>query len=114
MNVRFVLRGSLLALVAVLVALTGVLLFTESRHQALQSLPPAAPPGPTLAVPRGPLPVAPVGLVEWTRYGTGDYHPVGRGFFFRLPEGQVVGVTTAHSLSFNSAAAAAEHCTGAR
>jgi hypothetical protein len=56
-----------------------------------------------LAVPRGPLPVAPVGLVEWTRYGTGDYHPVGRGFLFRLPEGRVVGVTTAHSLSFNSA-----------
>ena len=101
MNLRFVLRGSLLALAAVLIALTGVLLFVESRHQALQSIPPAAPPEPILAVPRGPLPTAPVGLVEWTRYGTGVYHPVGRGFLFNLPDGQLVGVTTAHSLSFN-------------
>ena len=102
MNLRFVLRGSLLALVAVLIALTGVWLFAESRHQAFQSIPPVAPPEPILAVPRGPLPVAPVGLVEWTRYGTSAYHPVGRGFFFKLPDGQLVGATTAHSLSFNS------------
>ncbi len=102
MNLRFVLRGSLLALVAVLMALAGVLLFIQSRHQALQSIPPVAPPEPILAVPRGQLPVVPVGLVEWTRYGPGDYHPVGRGFFFRLPGGRVVGVTTAHSLSFNN------------
>jgi len=102
MNVRFVLRGSLLAIVAVLLALAVVLLFTESGRQLLPSLPPAIPAVPTLTVPRGALPTEPVGLVEWTRYGTGDYRPVGRGFLFRLPQGQVVGVTTAHSLSFNS------------
>jgi hypothetical protein len=102
MNVRFVLRGSLLAIVVVLLALAAVLLFTESGRQLLPSLPPVVPPVPTLTVPRGVLPTASVGLVEWTRYGTSDYHPVGRGFLFRLPQGQIVGVTTAHSLSFNS------------
>ena len=102
MNVRFVLRGSLLALVAVLLALTAVLLFTEPGRQLLPSLPPVVPAVPTLTAPRGALPTASVGLVEWTRYGAGDYHPVGRGFLFRLPGGQIVGVTTAHSLSFNS------------
>src|SRR5512139_2847773 len=102
MNVRFVLRGSLLAIVAVLLALIAVLLFAESRRQLLPSQPPVPPAVPTLTVPRGALPTASVGLVEWTRYGTGDYRPVGRGFLFRLPDGQIVGVTTAHSLSFNS------------
>ena len=101
MNVRFVLRGSLLAIVAVLLALTAVLLFTESGRQLLPSLPPMIPVVPVVTAPRGALPTAPAGLVEWTRYGTGDYHPVGRGFLFRLPEDQIVGVTTAHSVSFS-------------
>ncbi len=102
MNVRFVLRGSLLAIVAVLLGLTAVVLFTESGRQLLPSLPPVIPAAPVLTAPRGALPTAPVGLVEWTQYGTGDYHPVGRGFLFRLSDGQVVGVTTAHSMSFSS------------
>ena len=102
MNVRFVLRGTLLAIVAVLLVLTAVLLLTESGRQLLPSLPPVIPAVPALTAPRGTLPTASVGLVEWTRYGAGDYRPVGRGFLFRLPRGQIVGVTTAHSLSFNS------------
>jgi hypothetical protein len=102
MNVRFVLRGSLLALVAVLLALTAVLLFTERGRQLLPSLPPEVPAVPTLTAPRGPLPGAAVGLIEWTRYGAEDYRAVGRGFIFRLPDGPVVGVTTAHSLSFST------------
>ncbi len=102
MNVRFVLRGTLLALVAVLLALVAVLLLTVPGRQLLPSLPPAIPAVPTLTAPRGALPTASVGLVEWTRYGAGDYRPVGRGFLLRLPGGPIVGVTTAHSLSFNS------------
>ncbi len=101
MNIRFVLRGSLLAVVAVLIALAVVLFAVESRREA-SSLPPIAPPVPTLNVPRGALPTAAVGLVDWTRYGAEAYHPVGRGFLFRVAAGQVVGVTTAHSLSFNT------------
>jgi hypothetical protein len=101
MNVRFVLRGTVLALVVVLLALATVLLFTVPGRQLLPSLPPAVPAVPTLTAPRGALPTASVGLVEWARYGTGDYRPVGRGFLLRLPGGPIVGVTTAHSLSFN-------------
>jgi hypothetical protein len=102
MNLRFVLRGSLLALAAVFVGLIAVLLLIEWRHQELQPLPPVVPPVPIMMAPRGPLPSAPGGLVEWTRYGSGAFHPVGRGFLLRLRDGQVVGVTTAHSLSFNN------------
>jgi hypothetical protein len=101
MNVRFVLRGSLLAIITVLLALSAVLLFTESGRQLLPVLPPVIPAVPTLTAPRGALPTSSIGLVELARYGAGDYRPVGRGFLFRLPDGQIVGVTTAHSLSFN-------------
>jgi hypothetical protein len=102
MNTRFVVRGSLLALVAVLATLAAALLFTERGRQLLSTVPPVVPAIPTLTVPRGALPTAPVGLVEWTQYGAEGYHPVGRGFFFRLSDGQVTGVTTAHSLSFSN------------
>jgi hypothetical protein len=101
MNVRFVVRGSLLALIAVLVALAAVLFFTERGRQLLPSPPPEAPAAPVITAPRGPLPDSPGGLVEWTRYDGGGFNPVGRGFLFRVPQGQVVGVTTAHSLSFS-------------
>jgi hypothetical protein len=98
MNVRFVVRGSLLALIAVLAALAAVLPFTERGRQLL---PPVVPAAPIITVPHGPLPDSPGGLVEWTRYDGGWFNPVGRGFLFRLPQGPVVGVTTAHSLSFS-------------
>jgi hypothetical protein len=84
MNIRFVVRGSLLAVVAVLVALATVLLFTERGRQSLLSLPPEAPAAPIITAPRGPLPNSPGGLIEWTRYDGGSYHPVGRGFLFRM------------------------------
>jgi hypothetical protein len=99
MNLRFVLRGSLLAVALVLLAAA---LFTIELQRRASSLTPIAPAVPALTVPRGALPTSPGGLVEWTRYGTDDYRPVGRGFLFRLPEGQIVGVTTAHSMSFSS------------
>jgi hypothetical protein len=44
MNLRFVLRGSLLALAAVFVGLIAVLLLIEWRHQEAQPLPPVVPP----------------------------------------------------------------------
>ena len=101
MNIRFVLRGSLLAMVVVVVALVAVLFTIESKRE-VSSLPPVAPAIPTLTVPRGALPTAAVGLIEWARYGVDGYRPVGRGFLFQIADGQVAGVTTAHSVSFNS------------
>ena len=100
MNVRFVVRGSLLALIVVLAALAAVLLFTEQGRRLLPTTPPEVPAAPVITAPRGPLPNSPGGLIEWTRYDGGSYNPAGHGFLFRLANGQVVGVTTAHSLSF--------------
>ncbi len=102
MSVRFVWRGALLGMVAVVLVVAAVLLWTEREHQLMLTTPPEVPPHPTLTVPRGALPDGPAGLVEWTRYGTDGYRPVGRGFLFRLADGRVVGVTTAHSMSFSS------------
>lgn len=101
MNIRFVLRGSLLALIIVLLATVAVLRFTEAGRRLLQ-LPIDLPAPPVITAPRGPLPAAPVGLVEQAFYQGGDYQPVGRGFIFRLPDDTPVGVTTAHSISFGS------------
>ena len=63
------------------------------------------PPPPTIPAPRGALPGGPVGLLERTQYAGLDYSTVGRGFLLRLPDGDVVGVTTAHSLTFRNAPA---------
>jgi hypothetical protein len=97
MNVRFVVRGSLLALIMVLASLAVVFPFTERGRQLLPAFVPEVP---VITAPRGPLPNSPGGLIEWTEYAGGAYHAVGHGFIFRRPNGQAVGVTTAHSLSF--------------
>ncbi len=97
MNVRFVARGTLLALIVLLVVLAIALPFTDVGHRLL---PPTVPVAPLINAAPGLLPNSPGGLFEWTRYKGGDFHPAGHGFLFRLPDGQVVGVTTAHSLSF--------------
>ncbi len=99
MNVRFVVRGALLALGVALAATIAVLLFTEPGRRLL---PPNVPAAPIIAGPGGELPAAPVGLVEQALYQGGDYYPVGRGFILALPNGSRAGITTAHSVSFGS------------
>ena len=100
MNLRFVLRGSALGISIALFIVA--LLFITGRGRQWSPFPPAVPAVPNLAAPRGLLPASPGGLVEWARYGDDVYHPVGRGFLFRLSSGEVIGVTTAHSLSFTA------------
>lgn len=111
MKVGFVVRGSLLAVVVVLAATAAVLVFTQPGRRLL--FPPDIPPLPVITEPSGPLPTAPVGLIEQALYQGGEYWPVGRGFLFWLPDGRSVGVTTAHSVSFGQllsiALAAHEH-----
>ena len=68
MNVRFVVRGSLLALIVVLVALAVVFPFTERGRQLLPAFVPEVPAAPVITAPRGPLPNSPGGLIEWTQY----------------------------------------------
>jgi hypothetical protein len=99
MNWRFVMRGGLLAISVVLLAIIAVFMFTEPGRRLL---PPSVPPVPVIHAPRGTLPTGQVGLVEQALYAGGDYHPVGRGFIFQLPNNRLVGVTTAHSVSFGS------------
>ncbi len=99
MNVRFVVRGGVLAIGVVLLATAAVLLFTESGRRLL---PPSAPPATFIDALRGELPTASVGLVEQALYAGGDYHPVGRGFVLQLADGTLVGATTAHSVSFGA------------
>ncbi len=99
MNWRFVVRGGLLAVSVVLLAIIAVFMFTEPGRRLL---PPNVPPIPVIHAPHGALPTAQVGLVEQAQYVGGGYHPVGRGFIFQLPDNRLVGVTTAHSVSFGS------------
>lgn len=100
MNTRFVVRGTLLALVVVLAA-------TAIAAPAVNSIrfPPlaATPPRPVIDAPRGELPTLPVGFMEYTRYANAGYNGVGCGFILRLSTGDLVGVTTAHSLSLSAA-----------
>ena len=98
MNVRFVVRGTLLALIVVLLVAATVVLVNGPGRIFLP--PDATPPHPIITVPRGLLPTSPVGLIEWTRYGAEPYRPVARGFLLRLANGDRVGITTAHSISF--------------
>lgn len=94
MNIRFVLRGTLLALPAA-VLLAGLGLY----RMALKANPPGpTPPPPTILAPRGPLPAGPAGLTEWARFAGEAYARVGCGFLLGLEDGQIIGVTTAHSL----------------
>jgi hypothetical protein len=94
MNVKFILRGLALALpLTIILALVGLglILFVGP-------VPDPTPLPPTILVPGGDPPSGLVGLQEWAQYRDGEYHRVGSGFLLRLSDGQIVGVTTAHSL----------------
>ncbi len=106
MNVKFVIRGLLLALPVVIIALVAwLLLQTPLGSSLLSNWPapfttsqtPSLPP--TILAPRGDMPVGPVGLQEWAQYQGEGYGLVGCGFLLSLAESQIIGVTTAHSLS---------------
>lgn len=95
MNAKFVIRGLLLALpVAVIATALGLTLIV-----VVGPPPDPTPPPPTILAPRGELPTGPVGLQEWTQYQGGSYGLAGSGFFILLNDGEIVGVTTAHSVS---------------
>ncbi len=100
-NAKFVVRGVLLALpVTVVVLVVGVLLIVVQTPAGRPPHPTPQPP--TLLAPRGELPGGALGLQEWVRYRGEAYVLAGSGFFLRLAEGQIVGVTTAHSVSLGN------------
>jgi hypothetical protein len=103
-NFKFVARGlivALLLLIALLVwasfnARTLVGALPLPGHALAPTLGPTPPP-PTLTAPRGELPTEHAGLEEWAYFSGGSSGPIGSGFLLRLPSGEVIGVTTAHS-----------------
>jgi len=74
------------------VALGGTVVLAIGPRIFVPSLPPLPPP-PTITAPRGELPA---GIVAFEERVGGSL--AGSGFLLELPNGDVVGVTTAHSL----------------
>ena len=95
MNIRFVIKALLMAIpLAILITAGWVLVRTGFAR-----IPDPTPPPPTILVSQGQMPAGTVGLQEWAQYRNEPYRPVGSGFFLRLESGDVVGATTAHSVS---------------
>ncbi len=87
---------------ALVVALLAVGVWLRVTNPAFRPLDPTPSP-PTILAPRGELPIGPGGLIEFAHYGDSDFG-VGCGFLLQLSNDDIVGVTTAHSLSFNNSA----------
>jgi hypothetical protein len=65
----------------------------------LSVLPVITPPSPTIDAPQGEMPAGVVGLEQWVQVSGQDYTiERSSGFLLRLSQGEIVGVTTAHSL----------------
>jgi hypothetical protein len=96
-NWKFILRGTLFALLVALILLA----VGWAALRALTVGPPSGPlpPPPTIIAPVGELPTGPVGLSEWAKVQGKDYRLVGSGFFFFMQDGIVIGATTSHSVS---------------
>ncbi|MBN1657673.1 MAG: trypsin-like peptidase domain-containing protein [Anaerolineae bacterium] len=100
MNVRFVIRGFLLALPLVLLIGAGWVWLQTPWSR----LPDATPPPPTIYTLAGVVPASPVGQRALARYGQGAFHPVGSGFFLQLDTGQTVALTAAHTVTLGNRA----------
>jgi hypothetical protein len=97
MNWKFVLRGLIFAILVLALLATAFYFYFSHFIMTVPTGP--APPLPTILVPQGSLPETQVGLKEWAKYGGNDYIPVGNGFFLEWSEGNVIGVTIAHSVA---------------
>jgi len=97
MNWKFVFRGLIFA--TIILALGAVAVFVYFSQFSIDIPTGPTPLPPTILAPQGFLPETQVGLKEWAKYGGSDYVPVGNGFFLKLDDGTIIGVTTAHSVS---------------
>ena len=102
-NVKFVVRGLLFALPVAAIT-TVVILRLMVTQSWIYPFPAPTPLPPTLLVPRGELPAGPGGLEEWVQARDKPYVLAGSGFLLALDDGEVVGVTTAHSVPFGNPA----------
>jgi hypothetical protein len=101
MNLRFVIVRSAYIVLAIAV-IFGILLAAPSPVTGilvgLFQPPDATPLPPVITAPRGDIPDGIIAFEEWTKYRGGSFNLSGSGFFLRLPDGTVVGLTTAHSM----------------
>ena len=95
MNVRFVIRGVLLALPLVALIFAGWIFFRTPFARRLDP----TPPPPTILAPPGEMPRGPVGLQEWAKYQGETYQLAGSGFLFSPAHSEIVAATTAHSVA---------------
>jgi hypothetical protein len=101
MNLRFIIIRSIaifLAIAVIFAILLAVPPFLLRFPLGLMQPPDPTPLPPTITAPSGRMPDDPIGFQEWTRYRGESFKLSGSGFFLRLPSGEVIGVTTAHSL----------------
>jgi hypothetical protein len=71
----------------------------EGVRWIITAAPLTTPVPPTIVAPQGAMPKGPVGLQQWLQAPGGVYTPIETsGFLLKLPGGEVIGVTTAHSL----------------
>jgi hypothetical protein len=100
-NAKFIIRGLIFALpVTVIVMAVGLVLILAQTP--IGRPPDPTPLPPTILAPRGELPAGPSGFQEWGQYRGESYGLVGCGFLLLLDDGEVVGVTTAHSVSLGN------------
>lgn len=110
LNVGFVVRGGVLALLTVLLVGGIGLAFIISRTPVGQA-PAPTPAPPTILAPRGSLPTGPVGLEALVKYQGASLGLAGSGFLLSLASGDVVGVMAAHSIGLGDVARLPERVT---
>lgn len=96
MNTKFILRGVIFALVVLGVIVAALIVVVSGFFASPPNGP--APELATITAPKGEIPSEPVGMEEWAKYQGEEIQLVGSGFFFVKDEGEIVAVTTAHSL----------------
>ncbi|HDQ72662.1 MAG TPA: hypothetical protein ENN19_11290 [Chloroflexi bacterium] len=110
LNVTFIVRGGLLALLTALLVGGAGLALIISRTPVGQA-PDPTPPPPTILASRAPLPPGPVGLRALVTYGEESPRLAGSGFLLALESGDVVGVMASHSIALGNAARLPERVT---
>ncbi|MEW6718692.1 MAG: hypothetical protein AB1345_14480 [Chloroflexota bacterium] len=95
-NLRFIFLGTLVGLLASIGA--AALYFGLIYPQQIANLLGPTPIPPTILLPAGPLPSENAGLSEWVQSPDQPPTLAGSGFILELPDGNLIGVTTAHSL----------------
>jgi hypothetical protein len=108
-NTKFIVRGFLFGLVVLGIFAAAVVVVVSGFFASPPNGP--APQSGTITAPDGEIPSAPVGMEEWAKYQEEEIQLVGSGFFLSLSDGEIIAVTTAHSLTLGNAERPLEHIT---